>query len=136
MATRPALEDLLDLRLVSDVELSADGQRVAFVVSGSSPKDGAFAGASIWLGDAQGATQVTRGPGNDALPHFSPDGRSLAFASDRGRPGLLGLHLLDFTGEARPVGDVAGAVEDIAWSADGSACWCSPRIPDPTAQAP
>ena len=63
MATRPALEDLLDLRLVSDVELSADGQRVAFVVSGSSPQDGPFAGASIWLGDARGAAQVTRGPG-------------------------------------------------------------------------
>jgi len=121
MATRPALEDLLDLRAVSDVELSADGLRVAFVVAGSSREDGASAGASIWLGDAQGAAQVTRGRGNDALPHFSPDGRSLAFASDRGRPGLLGLHLLDFTGEARPVGDIAGAVEDIAWSADGSA---------------
>ena len=59
MATRPALEDLLDLRLVSDVELSADGQRVAFVVSGSSPQDGPSAGASIWLGERAG-----RGPGH------------------------------------------------------------------------
>src|SRR4029078_10363942 len=86
-----------------------------------SREDGASAGASIWLGDAQGAAQVTRGRGNDALPHFSPDGRSLAFASDRGRPGLLGLHPLDLNRAARPVGDIAGAVEDIAWSADGSA---------------
>ncbi len=117
-----SMDDLLDLRSVGEVDLTFDGRRIAFVTRPSSyPKDG-HADGRIWIGDPDSDPwQATRGPGNDALPRWAPDIRTLAFASDRNQRGLLSLHLLDFRGEARAVGDVAGSIEDIAWAADSSA---------------
>jgi dipeptidyl aminopeptidase/acylaminoacyl peptidase len=115
------IDELLETKGVFDVDLSADGRRVAFVVRPSSYPKGGAAEGRVWIGASDGeAGEATRGPGNDALPRWSRDGRKLAFASDRMHRGLLSLHLLDFTGEARPIGELAGSVEDIAWSADGS----------------
>jgi dipeptidyl aminopeptidase/acylaminoacyl peptidase len=54
-------------------------------------------------------------------PRWSPSG-ALAFASDRDHPGRMALYVLDSgPGEARPLGDVPGSVEDHRWSPDGSA---------------
>jgi dipeptidyl aminopeptidase/acylaminoacyl peptidase len=122
VAGKLTIEDLLDLRSVSDVDVSRDGRRIAFVVRPSSYEKGTVPEGSIWVSDAGGdPRQVTRGPGSDSLPSWSPDGGMLAFASDRDHAGLLSPYLLDFTGEARPLGDVNGSVEAIRWSADGSA---------------
>ena len=122
MAGKLTIEDLLDLRSVSDVDVSRDGRRIAFVVRPSSYEKGTVPEGSIWVSDGDGdPRQVTRGPGSDSLPSWSPDGSMLAFASDRDHAGLLSPYLLDFTGEARPLGDVNGSVEAIRWSADGSA---------------
>ena len=122
VAGKLTIEDLLDLRSVSDVDVSRDGRRIAFVVRPSSYEKGTVPEGSIWVSDGGGdPRQVTRGPGSDSLPSWSPDGSMLAFASDRDHAGLLSPYLLDFTGEARPLGDVNGSVEAIRWSADGSA---------------
>lgn len=115
------VEDLLDLRALGAVDVSNDGQRVAFVVDGGATAKGKLPESRVWIADADGdAREATRGPGSDSLPRWSPDGRQLAFASDRDHAGLMGLHLLDFRGEARTVGDLPGSVEDIRWSRDGS----------------
>ena len=76
----------------------------------------------IWLISTAGeATQLTRGPGSDALPRFSPvDGR-LVFASDRAATGRMSPFLLVPGGEPRPIGEIPGSVEEMKWTADGSA---------------
>ena len=105
VAGKLTIEDLLDLRSVSDVDVSRDGRRIAFVVRPSSYEKGTVPEGSIWVSDGGGdPRQVTRGPGSDSLPSWSPDGSMLAFASDRDHAGLLSPYLLDFTGEARPAG--------------------------------
>src|SRR5690348_7232755 len=49
-------------------------------------------------------TVLTFGPHSDRSPRYSPDGKSIAFLSDRQKPGLFQPYVLDVTtGAARPV---------------------------------
>lgn len=65
------------------------------------------------------ARRITSGTAYDVQPRFSPDGKWIAFASDRG--GLENLWIADREGKnARPVsGEKASAVNSPAWSPDG-----------------
>jgi dipeptidyl aminopeptidase/acylaminoacyl peptidase len=71
--------------------------------------------------DAGTFREVTRGPNSDRLPAWSPDGRTLAFLSDRAAPGKHQLYLLHEGGlaEAIPGPTVDGTVESLSWSPDG-----------------
>jgi len=62
---------------------------------------------------------ATFGPHTDRLPKYSPDGRTIAFLSDRDQGGDFQLHLLDVTtGAVRSTPRVEGWVEYHHWSAD------------------
>lgn len=64
---------------------------------------------------------LTFGPNTDRLPKYSPDGRQIAFLSDRHRAGDFQLYLLDAaSGAARPASPVEGWVEYLHWSPDGT----------------
>jgi dipeptidyl aminopeptidase/acylaminoacyl peptidase len=118
--TRLELEQLLQLRRASTPSVSADGGRIAFALSASYSQKGKRPESHIWTIEPGGAChQLTAGSGSDSLPRWAPDG-TLAFASDRDHPGRMSVYLLGpAPGEARPVGDIAGSVEDIQWSPDG-----------------
>ncbi len=99
---------------------SADGSRIVF--SGL-----AFSGRSdLYLFDrrSKGLQALLDDPFDDRDPVFSPDGRFLAFSSDRGPSGQHGyynLFLYDLqTGRVRPL--THGTVQDLmpAWSPDGA----------------
>lgn len=108
--------------LVADAaEISAHGQRAVFsgTLVESADRDGA---TRICLADlTSGDTRVlTFGPNTDRLPKLSPDGRQVAFLSDRGKAGNFQLHLLDpISGECRATPAVDGWVEYLHWSPDG-----------------
>ena len=68
--------------------------------------------------DVGPARQLTRGPGQDTSPRWSPDGSRLAFTSTRS--GSVQLYVLDTDGgEARQVGQFDGAPASPRWSPDG-----------------
>ena len=135
---RPAQpDDLYRLLIPTDPCLSPDGKQVAFTVTRSAVgKDGYR--SSVWIAPADGgapARRVTYGPRTDAHARFSPDGRTLAFLSDRRtkveeeprliedkeRQDAVQVHLLPLDGgEARRLTDLPRGVEDFAWSPDGS----------------
>ncbi len=142
MAARaPRPEDLYDLRVPTDVALSPDGRSVAFSVKTVAPgKDGYR--TSLWLAPADGAAparQLTAGARNDTSPRWSPDGRTLAFLSDRAavlqaggagakpgkaeapKEGGTQVWLLPFAdgGEARQLTDLPKDVQGLDWSPDG-----------------
>jgi dipeptidyl aminopeptidase/acylaminoacyl peptidase len=121
--TEVSVEAVMRLRRPLEIAVSPDGSQVATTVSASFTRKGERAETAIWLapiGEDGEARQLTRGPGQDALPRWSPSGRELAFASDRGHPGRMSLHVLrPEPGEAEPLGDIAGSVEDAQWAPDG-----------------
>jgi len=92
------------------LDVHPDGQQLVFSLMGD-----------LYLLPIAGgqARRITRGTAYDVQPRFSPDGRTIAFASDRG--GLENLWLCDLDGgHARPVStEKEIAVNSPAWSPDG-----------------
>jgi len=123
-------EDLYDFRFLADAQISPDGVRIAYVVRTIDREKNTYR-SSIWSipfdGSAPG-TRLTAGPGQDALPRWSPDGRLLAFLSDRSakaddpkkrKPKNVFVLSLD-GGEARQLTTGEDDCADIAWSPDGA----------------
>jgi hypothetical protein len=68
---------------VFDLALAPGGERIAMERSESGAAS-ARDNRDIWLRDARGVlTRLTFDPGRDALPIWSPDGKQVAFSSDR-----------------------------------------------------
>ncbi len=113
-------EDLCQLRFLNGGALSPDGERVVYAVNKINAEDDKEY-STIYLHDiASGKTrQMTNGAAVDGLPSWSPDGRSIAFSSDRG--GKAQLYLLPVDGgEARQLTNFQrGIGGGIAWSPDG-----------------
>ncbi|WP_161965758.1 alpha/beta hydrolase family protein [Steroidobacter cummioxidans] len=86
--------------------------------------DGGFPVTRLGIIDADGRMQVlSSGSANDADPKWSPDGKTLAFVSDRARGGgnfQLFLASASDLATQRPGPIIAGeVVESFAWSGDG-----------------
>lgn len=128
------IEDLYLHQKVSQLEGSPDGEKLACTLRSIVRDDDRYI-SCIWSVaiDGSGARQLTRGPGTDKSPRWSPGGKTLAFLSDRNGKSAQ-VHLLDVEGgAARPLGELPGAVGDLRWAADGQSllvCAAVPVDPD------
>jgi dipeptidyl aminopeptidase/acylaminoacyl peptidase len=127
-------EDILSIRDLRGVQLSPDGKRVAFMVT--EPADPKLPRQSrvsnIWIVPTNGSElphPIVPDLKNAYSPRWSPDGRTLAFLSDRGvevsssAGGTDQVHLLRVDGvdgaQVERLTSIPGGVEDFAWSPDG-----------------
>jgi dipeptidyl aminopeptidase/acylaminoacyl peptidase len=125
-ATHPfTAEDAVTLRGYGELRWSADGRRLAFVVSEPDTIE-STTDQEIWIADVgSDATafpprRLTRNPKGDVSPTFSPSGDTLAFVSTRGAADKPGIWMMSLRGgDAWPFGRYDEAVGEVQWSPDG-----------------
>ena len=128
---RISAEDLYRLRLAGDCEISPDGRHIAFceqrTVRRSQKKY-----SNLWLARTDGPhRQFTFGDQTDTDPRWSPDGRSIAFLSNRRDEKQPQIYIIPLDGgEARPLTDLKGTFGHIEWSPDGRSLVCEFRKQD------
>jgi len=120
-------DSLLNFVFPSDPQVSPDGRSVAFVLTRIEEENPEKPEAddpkpryksAIYLSDGSEPRQITAGVKRDSSPRWSPDGRSLAFLSDR--DGKTQLFLLPLSaGEPRKLTRFKAGVSDVRWSPDG-----------------
>jgi len=110
---------MMELRRISDPQLSPDGKWVAFsvqtvdVAANKKPQQ-------VWIVPLSGGEprQVTRDGEHNSRPRWSPDSRRIAYISDRS--GSSQIWLMDPDGgNAKPVTNLAGEADGVLFSPDG-----------------
>ena len=143
MPRPPRPDDLYRLRIATEPRLSPDGRHAVVTLQTVAPGFDGYRHA-LWLVPTEGREkprQLTLGARHDRQPRFSPDGRTLAFISDRRafveeEPGKAGpdekdrkparedrdqVFLLPLDGgEARRLTDLPRGVDAFEWSPDGT----------------
>jgi len=121
VAPRPiTIDDYFQIQTVHDPQLSPDAQWVAYTVDKSSLKTDKNE-SCIWMISASGGEPLamTAEGAASSHPRWSPDGKFLAFLSER-KGGQTQVWLLNRQGgEAQQLTDTPQDVEDFAWASDG-----------------
>ena len=117
-------EDVYELRGVADPRISPDGARVAYQVWSIDKESNEYRGA-VWVAPVDGSAEprpFTSGERRDGMPRWSPDGRWLAFTSNRGGEKTpTNLYVIPAEGgEARKLTDGKESVEAYSWSPDST----------------
>jgi dipeptidyl aminopeptidase/acylaminoacyl peptidase len=112
-------EASLNIHFLSDLQLSPDGSRLAFVVS--EPPKGERRAQHIWIYDktTNTARQFTYSSKSDTSPRWSPDGAKLAFLSGRTGDEQQIFVMNSNGGEAAARTKGKSSVKAFAWSKDG-----------------
>ena len=116
----PSFEEIISLQTISNIALSPDGTSLLFEKTATDWDENRF-DREIWLSRNGGEPfPLTRNEKNSSQgAQWSPDGRWIAFTSDRGNGNQIYL-IRASGGEAFPFTDVKGGVGDFEWRPDGS----------------
>lgn len=119
-AAVPTIDQNLSLRSATTTQISPDGKRVAYEVAKTNWEDNAFE-TEIWIANVaepHSPLLLTGGKKSSSGPVWSPDGRQLAFISDRdGKKQVYVIYPAG--GEARQVTKSETAVANVRWTPDG-----------------
>ncbi len=119
-------DDIFNLSFIGDVTISPDGRTVCYVYTRMDRAANEYR-SDLWIVPAGGAVgnavRFTRDPRTVAQPRYSPDGRWLAFLSDRAEKGKKQLYVIPTGGaggEARAVTADETGVGEFVWSPDST----------------
>lgn len=115
------LDDLFKLQWLQSGQLSPDGTQVAYTIThiaGEGDEQKEY--STLYLLDiATGNTRkMTSGKQKDTAPAWSPDGKAIAFVSDRGEKPQIYLLPVD-GGEAQPLTEFKQGAGAPVWAPDG-----------------
>ena len=116
----PTIDDLLNVKSAGGVQISPDGNRVAYIVSETDWKQDAYVD-HIWIAEVKSGRsyQLTRGEKSCNNPQWSPDNQWLSFTSERvgGKAQIFAMHADG--GEAQQLTKTENGVSGYSWSEDG-----------------
>ena len=115
----PGIDDLIGLQRAGPPAISPDSRLVAYTIRQANWDENAYH-TEIWLADAETGElrQLTNHKKSSSAPAWSPDGRTLAFASDREEKRQI--YLIDPRGgEARKLTSLEDGVGSFEWAPDG-----------------
>ena len=122
-STSLTIDHILKLQAPDDVQISPEGNWVAYVVNrNNEEKDEAY--SQIWITSIDGKSTVpmTASYATASNPRWNPNGSVLAFLGKRGedKKAETQVWLLDRRGgEARQYSDVKQGVKNFTWAPDG-----------------
>lgn len=117
---RLTAEDIYNILLVNDAQISPDGATVAYVLTRLDREANDYR-SSIFLVPSEGGEprRFTSADARDSAPRWSPSGDRLAFLSDRSGKGQLWVIPVG-GGEATQLTDLPRPVTSFSWSPDGA----------------
>jgi dipeptidyl aminopeptidase/acylaminoacyl peptidase len=129
------VDDVLAMKAVSDVAVSPDGRRVAYVVT-TRDRESNVNNSDIWVVSTDGGEplQLTQAPRADRAPRWAADGNWIAFVSDRGEDKRAQVYGIDPSGgEAWQITRHGSAVSSFAISPNGRSLVFMATAPVPDA---
>ncbi|MEY4930206.1 MAG: hypothetical protein RI909_930, partial [Bacteroidota bacterium] len=116
-------EKIMQYKNITDTNISPDGKNIAYVVSVPVMQgEKSEYNSQVWVAATDGSfdVQYTRGEKSSTAPQFSPDGKQIAFLSNRvgDKNQVFVVRLMG--GEAEQITDAKTGVASFKWSPDGS----------------
>jgi len=115
-------EKIMEYKNISETHISPDGKYVAYVVSVPiMTGEKSEYNSQLWVAAADGSmdVQYTQGEKSSMSPQFSPDGKQIAFLSNRegNKNQVFVIRLMG--GEAEKLTNAKSGVNSFKWSPDG-----------------
>jgi dipeptidyl aminopeptidase/acylaminoacyl peptidase len=129
-AKKPITTDTTwDWRTVGDPQISPDGGEVLYVLSWNDKMNDAIHN-NLWLARVDGKDNrpVTQGAFRDASPRWSPDGKRIAYVSNRSGKTQIHVRWMD-TGQEAQITELEQPPANISWSPDGQWIAYTSRVP-------
>lgn len=112
-------ETFMEMESVSNPSISPDGSQIVFTRTWVDKMKDQYR-SNLWVVDVGGTRtrELTRGNWRDSAPVWSPDGKRIAFLSDRDGTNQLHVMWAD-TGETAQLTHLQRAPTNLTWSRDG-----------------
>jgi acylaminoacyl-peptidase len=127
-----AIDDVFNLQLAADPQISPDGKRIIYVRQFNDIMTDRRH-ANLWIVNADGSDNrpLTTGNYNDAAPRWSPDGTQILYISNRDGSPQIYRRWLD-SGQTAKITSLTQAPAGIAWSPDGKWVSFTAHVPEAT----
>jgi len=116
---RLTMDSFMEMETVSSPEISPDGRQVIFS-RGFIDKINDQSQSNLWVVDTEGerVRELTHGNWRDSSPVWSPDGKRIAFLSDRDGTRQIHVMWMD-TREVAQLTHLTEGASNLSWSPDG-----------------